>query len=95
MEEAMETFNRETLARLDQITASDATEMEKLIQSFDWITRRIVEIAEHEIELARAMGDGPEVIKQSIKMNTVKLVRGVFQDSYLRATGSRVRLWEA
>ncbi len=90
----MKEFNRETQARLDQITRSDLTEMEKLVQTFDWVTRRIIEYGQREIELARAMNDEDEAVKQSIKLNTVKLARGVFQDCYLRASGSRTRLWE-
>ncbi|MCU0521393.1 MAG: hypothetical protein MUF84_11955 [Anaerolineae bacterium] len=90
----MQAFNRETQAGLDRITRSDLPEMEKLIQSFDWVTRRIIELAQREVELARAMSDEELAVKQSIKMNTLKLARGVFQDCYIRASGSRTRLWE-
>ena len=90
----MREYNRETQAGLDRIAGSDLSEMEKLIQTYDWVTRRIIELAQREIELARAMSDEELAVKQSIKMNTLKLARGVFQDCYLRASGSRTRLWE-
>ncbi len=90
----MQTFNKETQMELSKIADMDLPEMEKLIRLFDWTTRRIVEYAQQEIELARAMHDEEQIVKQKIKMATVKLVRGVFQDSYLRASGKRTRLWE-
>jgi len=90
----MQTFNKETQMELSKIADMDLPEMEKLIRLFDWTTRRIVEYAQQEIELARAMHDEEQIVKQKIKMAAVKLVRGVFQDSYLRASGKRTRLWE-
>ena len=91
----MDEFNRKTIDELDGILASEGTELAKLVQAFDWTTRRIAEVAQSEIELARAMHDREALVKHQIKTNTVRLVRDVFQNCYLRVTGERARLWEA
>ena len=91
----MDAFSRETTARLEEIMAQEITDIEKLSQGYDWITRRIIEIAEREIELARAMHDQDNVVKQQIKMSTVKMARGIFEGCYIQATGKHAKLWEA
>jgi len=90
----MEAFNRRTRDELERILDSDGTELTKLVQTFDWTTRRIIEMAEYEIDLARAMQDDTSVIKHQIKANTLRMVRDVFQGCYLQVTGERQRLWE-
>ena len=90
----MEEFNRKTHEEYERIVAADLPEMERFIQAFDWITRRIVTDTDNEIQLARAMHDDANVVKQQIKKETIKLVRGVFEGCYLRVTGERTRLWE-
>jgi len=74
---------------LDDIFDADTADIEKLKKAFRWITGRIVEEAQREIELARAMGDRETIVKQQIKMETMKSAWGIFQDCYLRATGRR------
>jgi hypothetical protein len=91
----MQTFNRRTEDELERILSSDRDEMQKLTAAFDWLTRRIIEVAENEIELARAMHDDDAVVKQQIKLQTLRLARDVFQTCYLRVTGTRKQLWEA
>ena len=91
----MDEFNRRTMEGLDRILASDETELAKLVQTFDWTTRRMLEVAQGEIELARAVHDREALTKHQIKTSTLRLARDVFQGSYLRVTGERTRLWEA
>jgi len=91
----MENFNRETMAGFDRILASDEPEMTKLAQTFEWSTRRMIQVAQNEIDLSRALQDRSAVVKHQIKANTLRLVREMFQDCYLRVTGERRRLWEA
>jgi hypothetical protein len=91
----MEEFKRKTMEGLDRILMSDETELAKLVQTFDWTTRRMMEVAQGEIELARAMHDRDAMIRQQIKANTLRLSRDVFQNCYLRVTRERTRLWEA
>ena len=74
---------------LDAILASDLPEMEKLAAAFDGLTGFIVEHTEHEIELAKALGDRQAMIKQQIKMETVKHDRGIFQSCYHGVTGRK------
>ena len=49
---------------LDAILNSDLSGMDKLATAFGGLTGFMVEVAGHEIELARAMGDEQEKIKQ-------------------------------
>ncbi|MCJ7739369.1 MAG: hypothetical protein MUQ10_18995 [Anaerolineae bacterium] len=91
----MDEFNRKTMEELDRILASDETELAKLVQTFDWTTRRMIAAAQGEIELAQAMHDREALIKHQIKTSTLRLARDVFQNCYLRVTGKRTRLWEA
>jgi hypothetical protein len=75
--------------QLDKIFRSNLTEIEKLAQAFDWVTGRHIEHGEHEIELLRAMQDQDMLVKEQIKLSTIKYTRSVFQDCYRRATGRR------
>ena len=77
------------MEEFNAIIASDLAEIEKLAQTFDWVTGRIIEHAREEIELARAMQDQETVIKEQIKMSTLKHAREVFEFCYIRATGRR------
>ncbi|MBN1249995.1 MAG: hypothetical protein JXC32_20190 [Anaerolineae bacterium] len=90
----MQAFNRTTQDELQRILDSDQDDMQRFVAAFDWLTRRIIEVAENEIELARAMRDQETVVKQQIKLQTLRTARDVFQTCYLRVTGARNRLWE-
>jgi predicted transcriptional regulator len=74
---------------INEIRASDLPEVEKLAQAFGWITRRYVEHAQQEVELARAMADGESLVKEQIKLEMMKHVRSIFQDCYRLVTGRR------
>ncbi len=71
------------------IFESDLDEIEKLAQAFQWITGRYIEFGEQEIELLRAMQDKETLVKEQIKLSTIKHTRSVFYDCYRRATGRR------
>jgi hypothetical protein len=75
--------------KLEEIFNSDQAEIEKLAQAFEWITGQHIEHGEHEIELFRAIQDQEMLVKEQIKLSTIKYVRGVFNDCYRRATGRR------
>jgi hypothetical protein len=90
----VEAYNKRTQDELEKIVTSDRGEVQRLVDSFDWLTRRIIEVAENEIELARALHDQEGVVKQQIKLQTMRTARDVFETCYLRVTGSRTRLWE-
>jgi hypothetical protein len=91
---ALEMVNgRDWDAVVDEVRASGLSELEQLAQAFAVLTQGFIEQAEREIELARAMHDQDEVVRQQIKMETVKFVRQMFEDSYIRITGRRSKLW--
>ncbi|MBN1878207.1 MAG: hypothetical protein JXA33_28570 [Anaerolineae bacterium] len=90
----MEAFNKKTLETLRQIMSTELPEMEKLVQGFDWVTTRVIESTQNEIDLARAMHDSETAVKQQIKMETLKSARNIFENCYIQATGSRTKLWK-
>jgi len=85
-------MKRDDAQRLDEILNTDLPDIERLAQAFGWITNRGVERAEHEVELARAVGDQELVVREQIKMEMMKHARSIFQDCYQRVT--RKRAWD-
>ncbi len=75
--------------KLEEIFNSEQAELEKLAQAFEWITSQHIKYGEQEIELCRAMQDKETLVKEQIKLSTIKYTRGVFSDCYQRATGRR------
>jgi hypothetical protein len=71
----------------DIIIASDLPEMEKLAKAFGGLTGFVLETAERQVELARAMHDREEVVRQQVKMETMKHARRLFQTCHWRVTG--------
>jgi hypothetical protein len=72
-----------------EIQRSEQPEIEKLAEFFGQITTQIIGFAEQEIELARAMQDRESLIKQQIKMETIKTARRIFARGYQIATGRK------
>jgi hypothetical protein len=72
-----------------EIQRSEQPEIEKLAEFFGQITTQIIGFAEKEIELARAMQDRESLIKQQIKMETIKTARKIFARGYQIATGRK------
>jgi hypothetical protein len=79
----------ETIRKLDAIVASGSPDLTKLAHAFDLVTQQLVDQTHPEIELARAMNDRETVVKQQVKMETMKHAREIFVDCYLRVTGKR------
>ena len=75
--------------KLDEIFEADYSEIERLRDAFGTITALIVEQAQHQVELARAMQDRESVIKTQIKMETIKTARSIFDSCYTRIAGRR------
>jgi hypothetical protein len=88
MNEANETINLDHLKE-----NTDLSELEKIIQAFDLVTRRSIKYSEHEAELALAMGDEETAVKERIKAGGIQAARGMFQYCYHEITGSREELW--
>jgi hypothetical protein len=76
-------------ALVKQLKHADLSEADKLAAAFDHTTNRIIEHAQNEIELSRAKHDRDAVIKQQIKMETLKHARGIFQDCFQLVLGRR------
>jgi hypothetical protein len=72
-----------------EIQRSDQPEIDKLREYFGQITGKIVEYARQEIDLAGAMQDRDELVKQQIKMETIRTARGIFAQGYQIATGRK------
>ncbi len=80
------------MEEVNRIVSSDLAELDKVMQAFDVITSSIVEAAGQEAELSRAMGDRESLVKEQIKMETVKHARAILNDCYMRVT--RRRAWD-
>lgn len=79
---------------LDQIKQNPhLTDLEKVVQAFDLVTRQSIAYSEHEIELALALGDKETAVKERIKSGGVKSARGMFEHCYRQVTGSRETIW--
>lgn len=88
MNEANETI------KLDHIKEnSNLSELEKIVQAFDLVTRRSIKYSENEVELALVMGDEETAVKERIKAGGIRAARGMFQYCYHEITGSREALW--
>jgi hypothetical protein len=72
-----------------EIQGSDQPEIDKLKAVFGRQTAQIVEYAEKEIELARAMQDDDTLVKVQVKMETMKMARKLFGFGYQIATGRK------
>ena len=67
----------------------DLNEADKIGRSFDHITSFYIQHSEQEIELLRAMSDKEKLIKEQIKMETIKHIRSIFNDCFKRSTGKK------
>jgi hypothetical protein len=84
--------SRQVTDEVNRIVKSDLADLEKVMGAFDVITSSVIEAAEQEVELSRALGDRESVVKEQIKMETVKHARAILNDCYMRVT--RRRAWD-
>ena len=70
-----------------EILATDVSDVEKLARMFDWVTGRIVAHSQLEIDMARAMNDKDELVKQQIKLSTIRHARDIFNMCHQHLTG--------
>jgi hypothetical protein len=79
----------------EQIVAnSSLTDLEKLVRSFDLVTRKFIGHYQHDAEIARAMGDKETAVREEIKAGILQSSRGMFAHCYTRITGLRGKLWD-
>jgi len=74
---------------LDAIQALDLPDIDKLARMFDLITQRIIDHAEQEVAVAKAMQDEETVVKTQIKSSTIKHARAIFSDCFWRVAARK------
>jgi hypothetical protein len=74
-------------AEFRSLVASNLPETEKLVRAFAALTGRVVDSTRGQIELARALGDPEEKIKQQIKLETMEHARRIFRMCHRQITG--------
>ena len=79
--------NQDFFDWIREIQRSEQPEIDKLKEFFGQVTTQIVEYAAKEIELAKAMQDGELVVKQQVKLQSIKTARAIFARGYQIATG--------
>jgi hypothetical protein len=87
MEEYQRKFHLKKNQAFQSIYESDLTDLEKVAEGFRWITAKIIEQGEAEIELQRALGDRDAVIKEQIKVSTIRHAQSLFD--YCRVLAAR------
>jgi hypothetical protein len=75
--------------KVNKIVNSDRPDIVKLVLSFDEIAGQIIANSRHEIEVRRALHDQEGVIREQIKMETLKHAHSILQDCYQMITGKR------
>jgi hypothetical protein len=85
--------NQENYAAvMNQLKTSELSEAEKVARAFAWVTDRILEHTQHEIEIARAIHDSETTLKHQVKLETVKHVRNILQQCYQAVLGRN--MWD-
>jgi len=85
----MPEYDTDCSGDVERILASDLPDLEKVAQAFGRITAFVVGHSRAEIELARAMQDGEQLLKTQIKKETMSHARVIFETCYRRVTGRR------
>lgn len=78
-----------SMKEYEEIFASDLSEADKIAKGFHHIVNSIITHTNNEIELRKAINDRETLVKEQIKLSTIKHVRGIFEMAYTRATGKR------
>lgn len=80
----------QTMDEYQVIMASELREVDKVKAAFELITGVMIQHAEQEIELLRALNDRENLVKEQIKLSTVRSVRAIFAEAYRQATGRKL-----
>lgn len=70
------------------VLASDLPDVAKLARLYGAVTRRIQERAQHDVELAHALGDREGKIRHQIRLEMIKTARSVFRGLHRQVTGT-------
>jgi hypothetical protein len=77
------------MKNVNEIVRSKRPDVVRLVLSFDEITSQIITQSESEIEVLRALHDQDGVVKEQIKMETLKHARAILQHCFQLVTGRR------
>lgn len=69
------------------IFESDLSELEKVARAFDMVTGQVLENGQKDLEVYKAMSDKESLVKEQIKLETVRFARGVFDQAFTRVVG--------
>ena len=87
----MKLVKRKDAKGLDAIFAKQGqTDLDKITEAFDYVTRTIIEQSDKDIELNRALGDSDAVIREQIKKSTLIHARSVLNLCHQRVTGKEI-----
>lgn len=82
----------ETFERL--VADPTLTDMEKLVRTFNLVTRQYIGHYKHDAEVARVMGDKETAVREELKAGMIESARGMFGHCYMRITGVRGKWWD-
>lgn len=87
----MTIVKRKDAKGLNAIFAKEGqTELQTILEAFDYITTLIIQQSEKDIELNRALGDKEAVVREQVKMSTIIHTRSVLNQCHQRVTGKEV-----
>ncbi len=76
----------DTMAQVNEILASDLPEVDKLVQAFGCIVNLYLEHGQGELDVLRAVGDQEELVKQQVKLSTLRHSEAILQRCYQLVT---------
>jgi hypothetical protein len=87
MDEITRKFELEKNGVFKEILQTGLSDIEKLTRAFTWLSEQEIRRGKEEIELLRAIGDQEALVKEQIKVCTLKHSRELFSYCYQLVTG--------
>ena len=82
-------MKRKLAKDFNQIFDQPISELEKVRQGFDWVIDMYLKESLLDQEALLALGDRERLVKEQIKISTLRHARQIFGDCYTRATGRK------
>ena len=82
-------MKRKLAKDFNQIFDQPVSELEKLRQGFGWVIDMYLKESLLDQEALLALGDRERLVKEQIKISTLRHAREIFGDCYYRATGRK------
>jgi hypothetical protein len=77
------------MKEFEDLLAADLSDLEKMTKAFRRITDQIIEYSTSEIELIKAMDDPEALVKEQIKMSTLRHAQQIFQECHMMLFGRK------